>query len=97
MNILPVFSKILEKPLKKQLQLPNYNIEHQIRKPGKGGGACIFIHESLWFDAYLILFQHNNMLVKQKSIIKNLSEEYLALKDLESRLYNKKVAKKWCN
>ena len=28
-------------------QLPNYNIEHQIRKSGKGGSVCIFIHESL--------------------------------------------------
>ena len=28
-------------------QLPNYNTEHQIRKSGRGGGVCIFIHESL--------------------------------------------------
>ena len=28
-------------------QLPNYNVEHPIRKSGKGGVVCIFIHESL--------------------------------------------------
>ena len=28
---------------------PNYNTEHQIRKPGRGGGVCIFIHESLGY------------------------------------------------
>ena len=28
-------------------QLSNYNTEHQIRKSGKGGGACILIYESL--------------------------------------------------
>ena len=27
-------------------QLPNYNTEHRIRKSGKGGGVCIFTHES---------------------------------------------------
>ena len=31
---------------KSSFQLPNYNIEHQIRKSGKGGDLCIFIHES---------------------------------------------------
>ena len=28
-------------------QLPNYNTEYHIKKSGKGGGVCIFIHDSL--------------------------------------------------
>ena len=29
--------------------LPNYNLKHQVRKQGKGGGISIFIHKSLVF------------------------------------------------
>ena len=36
-------------------QLPNYNIEHQIRKSGKRGGVCIFIHELLDFKVKIDL------------------------------------------
>ena len=30
-------------------QLKNYNVIHQVRKFCKGGGLCIFIHESLCY------------------------------------------------
>ena len=30
-------------------RIPGYNLIHQARKSGKGGGVCIFVHESLHF------------------------------------------------
>ena len=37
-------------------QFPNYNTEHRIRKSGKGGVVCIFIHDSLDYKARKDLF-----------------------------------------
>ena len=37
-------------------QLPNYNPDHQIRKPRKGGAVCIFIHDSLDYKLRKDLF-----------------------------------------
>ena len=36
--------------------LPNYNTEHQIKKSGKGGGVCIFIHMYLYSLDYKSTF-----------------------------------------
>ena len=61
-------------------QLPNYNIEHQIRKSGKGGGACIFVHES-----------HNYKVRKDLSInyhpIKSLSVE-ICNRETKNTMFN---------
>ena len=37
----------------------------------------------LWSNAYLFLFQHNNMSVNQKLNVKSLGEKYQALKDFD--------------
>ena len=49
----------------------------------------------LWSNVYIFLLQHNNMLIKRKLEVKSLGEKCQALKDLESGLSNKKVAKKY--
>ena len=36
-------------------QLKNYNVIHQVRNSRKGGGLCIFIHESLCYKLRKIL------------------------------------------
>ena len=47
----------------------------------------------LLLNVYLFLFQHNNMLVKQKLIDKSLGEKYQAVIDLISLLQSKILMK----
>ena len=40
-------------------QLKNYNVIHQIRNGCKGGGLCIFVHESLCYNISKDLCSNN--------------------------------------
>ena len=51
--------------------------------------------QKLWSNVYLFLCQQNNISVKWKLNAKSLGQKWQALKDLESSLNNKKVAKKY--
>ena len=53
---------------------------------------CWKIHSKIWSNVYVFLFQHSNMLVKQKLKIKSLGEKCLTLKDLQSGLSIKEVS-----
>ena len=61
-------------------QLPNYNTERQIRKSGKGGRVCIFIHESLDYKV-------RKDLSKNCAAIKSLSNK-ICNRKTRSKIFN---------